>query len=410
MEGGPSHIDTFDPKPKLADLHMTEFTRQDKFASQMASGKRYYVQSPFAFRQAGQAGLAMCDRFDHLSGVADELCIYRGLQVDSVDHPTACYQMNTGNRFGGDPALGAWTTYGLGTENENLPAFVVLPEGAYPQGGSANWSNGFLSAQYQGTPLRERGSPILDLTPAYGARPERQRANLDLLADLNKADLERHPGHPEAAARMAAYELAFRMQDAVPSVIELTREDQKTLEMYGIGRPETDSFGRRCLLARKLVQAGVRFVQLFEGGWDSHDYLERAHTQRIKAIDQPIAALIADLKRLGLLESTLVVWGGEFGRSPDNGIRGGGQVAGRDHNAKAMCVWLAGGGVKAGHAVGATDELGASAVDCVHHVRDLHVTLLYLLGLNDNKLTYFHEGRFKQLSQIGGQVIKELLA
>jgi hypothetical protein len=332
------------------------------------------------------------------------------LQVDSVDHPTACYQMNTGNRFGGDPAWGAWTTYGLGSENENLPAFVVLPEGAYPQGGAANWSSGFLPAHYQGTPLRDKGSPILDLAPAYGMRPERQRANLDLLAELNAADQVRHPDHAEVAARMAAYELAFRMQTEVPAILDLAREDQKTLDAYGIGREPTDSFGRRCLLARKLVQAGVRFVQLFEAGWDSHDYLERAHTERIKAIDQPIAALIADLKRLGLLESTLVVWGGEFGRSPDNGIRGGGQVAGRDHNAKAMCVWLAGGGVKAGHTVGATDELGDAAVECVHHLRDLHVTLLHLLGLSDNKLTYFHEGRFKQLSQVGGQVIKELLA
>jgi hypothetical protein len=410
MEGGPSHIDTFDPKPKLAELHMTEFQRQDRFASQMASGKRYYVKSPFRFRQAGEAGLAICELFEHLAGVADELCVYRGMQVDSVDHPTACYQMNTGNRFGGDPAVGAWTTYGLGSENQNLPAFVVLPEGAYPQGGAANWSSGFLPAHFQGTPLREHGPPILDLAPAYGMRPERQRANLDLLAELNAADAAHHPHHAEVAARMAAYELAFRMQTEVPGIIDLAKEDQRTLDSYGIGQPGTDSFGRRCLLARKLVQAGVRFVQLFEAGWDSHDYLERAHTQRIKTIDRPIAALIGDLKRLGLLESTLVVWGGEFGRSPDNGIRGGGQVAGRDHNAKGMCVWLAGGGVKAGQVVGATDELGASAVECVHHVRDFHVTLLHLLGLADNKLTYFHEGRFKQLSQTGGQVIKELVA
>jgi hypothetical protein len=410
MEGGPSHIGTFDPKPKLAELHMQEFQRQDKFASQMASGKRYYIQSPFAFRQVGTAGMWMSDRFEHLPAVADELCVFKGLQVDSVDHPTACYQMNTGNRFGGDPSMGAWTTYGLGTENQNLPAFVVLPEGAFPQGGAANWASGFLPAYFQGTPLRERGSPILDLTPAHGVKPAAQRANLDLLADLNQADLARHPHHAEVAARMEAYELAFRMQAEVPGIIDLSKEDQKSLDLYGIGQPQTDSFGRRCLLARKLIEGGVRFVQLFEAGWDSHDYLERAHTQRIKAIDRPIAALLADLKRLGLLESTLVVWGGEFGRSPDNGVRGGGQVAGRDHNAKAMCVWMAGGGVKAGHVVGATDELGDQAVECVHHVRDLHVTLLHLLGLNDNKLTYFHEGRFKQLSQTGGQVIKELLA
>jgi len=326
-----------------------------------------------------------------------------------VDHPTACYQMNTGNRFGGDPALGAWTSYGLGTANQNLPAFVVLPEGAFPQGGAANWSNGYLPAHFQGTPLRSSGSPILDLVPAHSAQPIAQRANLDLLADLNKADLARHPHHAEIAARMEAYELAFRMQTEVPGVIDLSKEDQQTLDLYGLNQPETAGFGRRCLLARKLVQSGVRFVQLFEAGWDSHDYLERSHAQRIKTIDQPIAALLSDLKRLGLLESTLVVWGGEFGRSPDNGLRGGGNVVGRDHNAKAMNIWLAGGGVKAGHVVGATDELGDKAVEHVHHVRDLHVTLLHLLGLNDNKLTYFHEGRFKQLSQVGGQVIKELL-
>lgn len=410
MEGGPSHIDTFDPKPTLAKLHMKEFVRQDKFASTMASGKRYYIKSPFGFRQVGESGLWMSDRWEHLPAVADELCIYRGMQVDSVDHPTACYQMNTGNRFGGDPALGSWTCYGLGSENESLPAFVVLPEGAYPQGGAANWSNGFLPAYYQGTPLRSSGSPILDLVPAYGATHEAQRANLDLLAELNQGDLSRYPHHAEVAARMEAYELAFRMQAEVPDVIDLSKESQATLDMYGIGQPETDGFGRRCLLARKLVQAGVRFVQLFEGGWDSHDFLERAHTQRIKSVDRPIAALIQDLKRLGLLDSTLVLWGGEFGRSPDNGVRGGGQVVGRDHNNKAMCVWLAGGGVKAGHAIGATDELGDRAVEDVHHVRDFHVTLLHLLGLNDNKLTYFHEGRYKQLSQTGGQVIKELLA
>src|SRR5688572_21883868 len=241
MEGGPSHIDTFDPKPKLAELHMQEFQRTDKFASQMASGKRYYVRSPFQTRQVGEAGHWMSDGFEHLPAVADELCIYKGLQVDSVDHPTACYQMNTGNRFGGDPAVGAWTSYGLGTENQNLPAFVVLPEGAFPQGGAANWSNGFLPAFYQGTPLREGGSPILDLAPAYGQTRAAQRANLDLLAELNQADLARHPQHAEAAARIEAYELAFRMQVEVPGVIDLQNETQQTLDSYGIGQPATDS-------------------------------------------------------------------------------------------------------------------------------------------------------------------------
>jgi len=411
MEGGPSHIDTFDPKPKLADLHMQEFRRDDKFASAMSGGKRYFVQSPFRFRQAGESGLWMCENFQHLARVADHLCVYKGCQVDSVDHPTACYQMNTGKRFGGDPAMGAWTTYGLGTLNQNLPAFVVLPEGAFPQGGAANWSNGFLPAYYQGTPLRPSGSPILDLNPPAGVTREVQRANLDFLAKLNQADHERHPHYTDLAARMEAYELAFRMQTEVPDVVDLSGEDARTLQMYGIGQSETDSFGRRCLLARKLIEAGVRFVQVFEGGWDSHDYLQRAHTARIRSIDKPAAALISDLHDRGLLDETLVIWGGEFGRSPDNGVRGGGQnVAGRDHNAKAMTLWMAGGGVRAGQVVGATDELGGAAVEAVHHIKDVHCTLLHLLGLNDNKLTYFHEGRYKQLSQVGGSVITELLA
>ncbi len=410
MEGGPSHLDTFDPKPKLRDLHMKEFNRQDPFASAMASGKRYYIQSPFQFKKHGRSGIEMCEHFKNLGGVADELCIYRGCVAESIDHPTACFHMNTGNRLGGDPAIGAWATYGLGTENQNLPAFVVLPEVAYPQGGAANWSNGYLPAHYQGTTLRSNGSPILDLNPPAGVTREQQRANLDLLAKLNAADLERHRHHGDLAARMEAYELAFRMQAEVPGVLDLGGETAKTRELYGIDQPETAGFGRRCLLARKLIQKGVRFVQVYATGWDSHDYLERSHTARIRAVDRPIAALIGDLKRLGLLESTLVVWAGEFGRSPDNGLRGGATTAGRDHNAKAMTVWFAGGGVKAGHVIGATDELGAKAVDVVHPLKNLHVTILHLLGLNDNKLTFFHEGRFKQLSQTGGELIKELLA
>lgn len=410
MEGGPSHIDTFDPKPKLRELHMKEFQRRDRFASAMASGKRYFVQSPYQFRRVGKSGIEMCELFEHLATVADDLCFYRGCVAESIDHPTACFHMNTGNRFGGDPAIGAWTTYGLGTVNQNLPAFVVLPEVNYPQGGAANWSNGFLPAHFQGTPLRPEGAPLLDLQPPPGVTPEMQRANLDLLAKLNADDFARHPYHGELAARMNAYELAFRMQTEMPDLIDLSKEDAKTKALYGIGERETDSFGRRCLLARRLVENGVRFVQIYASGWDSHDYLERAHAARIRAIDQPIAALIQDLKRLNLLDSTLVIWAGEFGRSPDNGIRSGTHTIGRDHNAKAMTVWLAGGGVKAGHVIGATDEIGERAVDVVHPLKDLHVTILHLLGLNDNKLTYFHEGRFKQLSQTGGELIRELIA
>ena len=409
MEGGPSHLDTFDPKPALERLHLKEFVREGRRNSAMESGKRYYVRSPFRFRKAGASGADMAENWEHLAGVADDLCFYRGCQVDSVNHPTAMYQMNTGNRFGGDPGLGAWVTYGLGSLNQNLPGFVVLPEVSYPQGGSPNWGNGYLPAVYQGTPLRPKGSPILDLAPPAGVTAERQRRNLDLLARLNSAHAERHPGADALAARMEGYELAFRMQMEVPGILDLSKEDAATRELYGIGSDATDAFGRKCLLARRLVERGVRFVQLYHGTWDSHDYIERAHGNLVRAVDRPIAALIADLKRRGLLDSTLVVWCGEFGRTPDNGVRGG-TAYGRDHNPKAMTVWMAGGGVKAGHTIGATDETGIEAVDRVHHVRDLHVTLLHLLGLDDNRLTYYHAGRFKQLSQFGGSVIRELIA
>jgi hypothetical protein len=409
MEGGPSHLDTFDPKPKLNDLHLKEFSRGDKTLSAMASGKRYYVASPFKFIRAGQSGVDMARPWEHLAGVADNICFYRGCQVDSVNHPTAMYQMNTGNRFGGDPAIGSWMTYGLGSLNQNLPGFVVLPEVVQPQGGAANWGNGFLPADFQGTPLRAKGSPLLDLAPAYGESAEHQRANLDLLRRLNADHAAARPERGDLQARMASYELAFRMQADVPRLLDLGKEDAKTKALYGIDEPLTDGFGRRCLLARRLVQEGTRFVQLYAATWDSHDYIEKAHGNMIKQVDKPIAGLIADLKRTGLLETTLVVWCGEFGRSPDNGVRMG-TAFGRDHNPKAMTVWLAGGGVKAGEIVGATDETGAEAVERVHHVRDLHVTLLRLLGLDDAKLTYFHGGRYKQLSQFGGQVIRELIA
>lgn len=408
MEGGPSHIDTFDPKPELARLHLKEFTRKGETKSAMESGRRYYVQSPFKFIKAGQSSADMAENWQHLAKVADSLCFFRGCRVDSVNHPTAMYQMNCGNRFGGDPAIGGWVTYGLGSVNQNLPGFVVLPEVSYPQGGSANWSNGYLPAQYQGTPLRPRGSPILDLLPPEHLQGPQQRLNLDLLGKLNRHHADQHAWHKELEARIENYELAFRMQMQVPELLDLSQENALTLEQYGIGKPETDSFGRKCLLARRLVEQGVRFVQLYNGTWDSHDFIERAHGNLVRGVDQPIAALISDLQQRGLLESTLVVWCGEFGRTPDNGVRQG-TAYGRDHNPNAMTIWLAGGGTRAGHTIGATDELGMAAIEGQAHVRDFHVTLLRLLGLDDNRLTFFHAGRHKQLSQFGGKVIEELM-
>ncbi|MCA9122237.1 MAG: DUF1501 domain-containing protein [Planctomycetaceae bacterium] len=408
MEGGPSQMDTFDPKIKLNQLHITESTR----TAGLETGKRFYVGSPFKSRKVGNGGIDMSEPWQFIAApeVADELCVYRGCQAESLNHPEALLHMNTGSRLGGDPAVGAWVNYGLGSANQNLPGYVVMTELALPQAGPTNWTNGFLPAHFQGTRLRTNGSPILDLNPpAYKSR-EHQRRALDQLAMLNAKHAEQHPEHKELAARMESYELAYRMQTAVPGIIDIDREPEHVRQAYGLDRKETEAFGKQCLMARRLVEEGVRFVQIFSGGWDSHDYLERGHASRIASVDQPIAALIKDLKRRGLLDSTLVVWTGEFGRTPDNNYRGGVTSLGRGHNADAMNMWFAGGGVRKGTVVGATDDIGAEAVEVVHPIRDVHVTLLHLLGLDDNKLTYFHGGRFKQLSQFGGEVIKELIA
>ena len=410
MEGGPSHIDTFDPKPELTKQHLKAFTRTGEMESAMSSGKRYFVRSPFDFVKAGECGADISTPWVHLKEMVDDICFYRGAQVESVNHPTACYQLNTGNQFGGDPAVGSWVTYGLGSPNENLPGFVVLPRTSYPQGGAGNWSNGFLPAKFQGTPLRPKGSPILDLNPPAGISRGRQRENLDLLAMLNQHHLASRGDRGDLSARMESYELAYSMQTEVPGVIDIDGESQNTLDAYGIGQSPTDDFGRKCLLARRLVEKGVRFVQAYAGNWDSHDYIQKAHGSLIRSVDKPIATLLRDLKQRDLLKDTLVVWCGEFGRTPDNGLRGGDQSYGRDHNAKAMAMWFAGGGTRGGHTVGSTDEIGAEAAECVHHIRDVHVTLLHLLGLDDNKLTYYHAGRHKQLSQFGGEVIEELIA
>lgn len=408
MEGGPGHMDTFDPKPILRRLHKSE----SKLTRGLETGFKFFVGSPFSFRKVGQSGIEMCEAWKYLAEpeVADELCNYRGCQAESLNHPEALFHMNTGSRLGGDPALGSWATYGLGTLNHNLPGYVVMTELAMPQGGSRNWASGFLPAHFQGTRLRSAGSPILDLTsPAHKSRKHQRRA-LDELKFLNQIHEKNHPEHDDLSARMESYELAYRMQMEVPELVAIDGEPESILEMYGIHQSETRAFGRQCLLARRLVERGVRFVQIFSGGWDSHDYLERGHRARIESVDRPFAALIKDLKMRGMLDETLVIWTGEFGRTPDNNRRGGVYSLGRGHNIDAMTMLLAGGGVKRGAIVGATDELGAHATEAVHPIRDFHVTLLHLLGLDDNKLTYFHAGRFKQLSQFGGQVIPELLA
>lgn len=408
MEGGPGHMDTFDPKPELARLHKKEST----LSFGQEAGFKFFVGSPFKFRKVGSNGIEMCDQWQHLADpfVADELCNYRGCQAESLNHPEALFHMNTGSSFGADPALGSWVNYGLGSQNQNLPGFVVMTELALPQGGPRNWSNGFLPSTFQGTRLRPHGSPVLDLdAQSFMSRDHRRRV-LEELSWLNDQHLKASGGEDqEMQARMQSYELAFRMQTEVPDVIDLQKETRATQQMYGLDDPDTKPFGRQCLTARRLVENGVRFVQVFSGGWDSHDFLKRGHSARIKSVDKPIAALIRDLKQRGMLEDTLVIWTGEFGRTPDSNKRGGVYSLGRGHNSQAMTMLFAGGGVKPG-VVGATDELGSAAVECVHPIRDLHVTLLHLLGLDENKLTYFHAGRYKQLSRFGGKVISELIA
>jgi len=408
MEGAPGHMDTFDPKPELTRRHLKE---SHLTAGLAGDSYRFFVGSPFDFKKCGQSGIEMCDKWEHLSqaDVADELCVYRGCQAESLNHPEALFHMNTGSRLGGDPAIGSWVSYGLGSENQNLPGYVVMTELALPQGGAGNWSNGFLPAHYQGTRLRSQGSPILDLAPPGFKTREHQRKSLDMLGMLNGKHAAEHPEHADLAARMESYELAYRMQTEVPELVDLKQESKATQEMYGLNDKVTETFGKQCLQARRLVEKGVRFVQVFSSGWDAHEYVDRNHSARIASVDKPIAALIKDLKARGMLDDTLVMWTGEFGRTSDNTRRGGVLAEGRGHNADAMAMWFAGGGTKAGATVGATDELGTKAVDVVHPIRDVHVTLLHLLGLDDNKLTYFHGGRYKQLSQFGGEVIKDLI-
>jgi membrane-anchored protein YejM (alkaline phosphatase superfamily) len=321
--------------------------------------------------------------------------------------------MNTGKTFIGRPSLGSWAVYGLGTANQNLPGYVVLMDRrGGPISGQPNWASGFMSAAYSGTLFRPTGDPILDLRGPAHITKDAQREQLDLLAKLNQEHLDSHPGAKELVARAANYELAFRMQAATPEAVDLTKETAKTLEMYGVGKQPTDEFGRNCVIARRLVERGVRFVQLYSGGghledtWDAHQSIEKNHGQHAAEIDQPIAALLTDLEARGLLQETLVVWGGEFGRMPFSEGKG---EPGRNHNPYGFSMWFAGAGVKGGIAYGATDELGFEAVEKRTHVHDLHATILHLMGLDHEKLTYFHQGRNERLTDVAGVVVKDIL-
>lgn len=410
MSGGPSHVDLFDPKPDLIRLAGQPIPASfGTFKTRRNVAKNKLLPPLRLFRPRGQCGVEVSELLPGVAEHMDEICLLRGCYGDSVTHPESVYLMNTGSILMGRASLGAWATYGLGTENQNLPAFVVLPDpGGWVKGGAPAWSSGFLPATYQGTLLRGGTTPILHLGTPEGVSPTQQSATVNYINQLNRAQLGPGADSSELAARIASYELAFRMQRHAPEVIDLARESAATRALYGMDQKLTAEFGTRCLLARRLVEAGVRFVQLYCGdtnGWDGHSDMEGNHAKLCAASDRPIAGLLTDLKARGLLESTLVVWGGEFGRMPmSEGSNG------RDHNPHGFSMWLAGGGVRGGQALGATDAVGLRAVEGRTHVHDLHATVLHLLGLDHERLTFRHQGRDERLTDVSGRVLTEVIA
>jgi hypothetical protein len=405
-------MDLFDPKPLLNKLDSQPLPPSfGKIHSQFLENDPLCLGSHRKWGRYGESGLDMSDLVPNLHRHADDLCLLRSCVADSVIHAPAMYQMMTGRIFMGHPSLGSWVTYGLGSENENLPAYVVMtqPEGT-PEGGPPCWAAGYLPAHYQGTLFRSSPAPIVNLRPPAEFSTEQQRKVLDLVRSMNEQDLD--PADTELSARIATYELAFRMQSAAPEAVDLSTESDRTKAMYGLDDPRTAEFGTRCLLARRLVERGVRFVQLYSGGgpvamqWDAHDDIDANHEKMCGLTDKPVAALLTDLKRTGLLEDTLVVWGGEFGRTPVR--QQGGR--GRDHNATGFTMWMAGGGVKGGLIVGATDEIGLNAISERAHVNDIHATILHLMGLDHTRLTFLHGGRDERLTDVAGRVLPGVLA
>jgi hypothetical protein len=420
MYGGPSQVDTFDYKPELqrrdGQTVQIEMRRRSVQPQRLLASRR-------RFRRHGQSGQWCSDAFPLLAGHMDELCVVKSLYADTFAHGSAMIQLNTGRIIQGSPSLGSWLNYGLGTANQNLPGYVVMldPRGG-PISGAANWSSGFMPAAYQGTHLRNQGDPILDLSPRSGLTRSQQREQIDALNALNARHLQDRPGYSELQARIASYELAFQLQRTAPEAMDLSRETRQTIELYGIDRPRPGNhrlaygpahFGRQCLTARRLVERGVRFVQIYSGGghqqenWDAHHSIEENLLIHGPEIDRPIHALLTDLKGRGLLDETLVVWGGEFGRQPVSQGAGGG----RDHNPKGFVYWLAGGGVRGGTSHGETDELGHEAAVNRRHIRDLHATILHLMGLDHERLTYFYGGLNHRLTGVQeAHVIREILA
>ena len=401
MEGGPSGVDLFDPKPEL-DKNDGKRIKIDVFNGNPGP----LMKSPFKFARYGDCGAWVCEKYQNVARHMDNIALVKSCFTESSDHVPALYQMNTGIARAGLPTAGAWITYGLGSENRNLPGFVVLGNTQGIKGGPLNWSAGFLPTAYQGTLFRSEGSPILNLKrPKHVAR-EDQRAQLDLLARLNAEHLDRHDGEPDLTARIESFELAYRMQSEATELADFSRETAETRRLYGLEDKAARSFGGKCLLARRLIERGVRFVQVYsDGEWDAHADLRGNHTGHCAATDRPIDALLTDLKRRGLFESTLVIGGGEFGRMPVSQGNNG-----RDHNPRGFLVWMAGAGIKGGVSYGETDEIGyRAAVDRVT-VHDLHATMLHLLGIDHKRLTYLHNGRRYRLTDVAGNLLTKILS
>ncbi len=414
MNGGPSQIDTFDPKPELDKYDGKPYAGRQKFGSN-SRPVGYLMKSPFEFRKHGASGLEISELFPQTARHADDLCVLRAMYTDTAAHSSGCLQMNTGSPLTGRPSLGSWLNYGLGALNENLPNFVVMTDSrGGPIGGAPNWGAGYMPASNQGTLFRSKGSPLLDLASPDNVKPQTQRQSLDLLAKLNQEHAERHPEQSELAARILSYELAYRMQTSAAEVVDIDRESPTTQAMYGLDQPQTAEFGRKCLVARRLIEQGVRFVQIYSGGghieatWDGHNDCITNHKTHAGETDKPIAGLIADLKQRGLWDETILVWGGEFGRTPTSEGIG---KPGRDHNWLGFSMWLAGGGVKGGQAIGVTDELGFEGVEDRAHVSDLHATILRLMGFDHRKLSYFYNGLDQKLTGVDERhVIEKVIA
>ncbi len=410
MAGGPSHLDSFDPKPLLNKLD------GEKKPEEFGEAKYQFVRpnarllgSKRKFQKHGQSGIEVSDLFPHTAKCVDDIAVIRSCYGDKVVHSAAQYELFSGRTSPGFPSMGSWAVFGLGCETESLPAYVVMPDpdGAL-EAGQPMYMNGFLPAAFQPTLMRPGPSPVRNLDLPEGVSLDRRRKTVELIRRLNEANLP--TGDTELAARIAAYDLAFKMQTEAPEVFDLSGETQATLEMYGIGKDATDDYGRRCLLARRLAERGVRFSVVVSGGgpgnkqWDAHGDIEENHLRMAGETDQPVAALLTDLKQRGMLDSTLVLWGGEFGRSPE--AQGG---KGRDHHNLGFTMWMAGGGVQGGRCVGATDAIGLKAVEKPFHLRDIHTTMLHLLGFEQNELTYPHLGRDERLTLVEGKIIREIL-